>query len=807
MTGLGITRRRLRSFPLENLKKRRHPMLNITLNYDAQALAAVQSFRDGMEAAVLMLERHVLDDINVNISVGYGEINGNALATNISVGGPGATANGAGFDLSYTALRAALAGHNTSATDQTVLDNLVVASSIEGQSNFRIGNAQARALGLVNATDATVDGAVGMGTGFTGSVLFAGAIHELTHAMGRVANWLNVNWSVDLFRFNEDNSGNRVFGGDLPPPNATASYFSVDGGTTKLADFGVASDPGDFLNGGVQGTDPYNENVGGRGITIIGLLFLDALGFQVGNQAPTVAALTNTINEDAPFSRDLLGGASDFETDTISVTGLSNSVTTTGGRILSLGTDYTLSGSTMALSAAGVAKFNNLGLGQSDTAVFQFNATDFLNASTPNKLTLNIDGLNDTPVAHADFGSAGENEIKSFDVLANDTDVDLGDTKALVSVGTVSTTSANPVIDAILAAGAFTLDGDKIKFSPGTLFDGLDHDDTASVVVNYTMQDNHLATSSSTLTLMVEGANDGPVAHADIGSATENETKSFNVLANDTDVDYGDTKDLVSLDGVAVSSSNPAINGTDASAAFTIDGNQIKFSPGTLFDSLAVGDAATVEIDYTMADSQSATSSSELTLTVIGENDPPVITSGGGGDAATYFVRVTNTQITTATSSDVDYGDVDTFSIVGGADASKFVVNNVTGALAFRSLPQQPHNSYEVQIQASDGKGGTDVQTISVNVAAAKMAATAGADTFVFHDKFGSNEVSGFDLNHDFLQFDHGMFASDTAAAVLAVAQDDHKGNLVIDAKAGHLVIDGVSLAQLQTHSNDIFFV
>ena len=49
-------------------------MLNITLNFDAQALAAPQSFRDGMEAAVRMLERHVLDDINVNISVGYGEL-------------------------------------------------------------------------------------------------------------------------------------------------------------------------------------------------------------------------------------------------------------------------------------------------------------------------------------------------------------------------------------------------------------------------------------------------------------------------------------------------------------------------------------------------------------------------------------------------------------------------------------------------------------------------------------------------------------------------------------------------------------
>jgi serralysin len=81
-------------------------------------------------------------------------------------------------------------------------------------------------------------------------VLFAGALHELTHGMGRIAGD-----TIDLYRFNEDKSGNRVYGGAIP---ATPAYFSIDGGTTDLADFGINSDPGDFLNGGVQGTDPFN---------------------------------------------------------------------------------------------------------------------------------------------------------------------------------------------------------------------------------------------------------------------------------------------------------------------------------------------------------------------------------------------------------------------------------------------------------------------------------------------------------------------------------------------------------------------
>ena len=48
-----------------------------------------------------------------------------------------------------------------------------------------------------------------------------------------------------------------LFTGNIPAPSA---YFSLDGGNTKLADFGVSSDPSDFLNSGVQGgNDPFNE--------------------------------------------------------------------------------------------------------------------------------------------------------------------------------------------------------------------------------------------------------------------------------------------------------------------------------------------------------------------------------------------------------------------------------------------------------------------------------------------------------------------------------------------------------------------
>jgi hypothetical protein len=67
--------------------------------------------------------------------------------------------------------------------------------------------------------------------------------------------------------------GTRLIDGN---DTATAAYFSVDGGNTKLADFGQTSDPGDFLNSGVQGAnDPFNEFCTGNTIQA---LSLDAFG-------------------------------------------------------------------------------------------------------------------------------------------------------------------------------------------------------------------------------------------------------------------------------------------------------------------------------------------------------------------------------------------------------------------------------------------------------------------------------------------------------------------------------------------------
>ena len=79
----------------------------------------------------------------------------------------------------------------------------------------------------------------------------------------------------------------------------TAAYFSVDGGNTKLADYGQNSDPSDFLNDSLSPEDPFNEFYDSNTIqhlTNLDLRQLDVLGFNTGALTyipPTVYAVSN----------------------------------------------------------------------------------------------------------------------------------------------------------------------------------------------------------------------------------------------------------------------------------------------------------------------------------------------------------------------------------------------------------------------------------------------------------------------------------------------------------------------------------
>ena len=92
---------------------------------------------------------------------------------------------------------------------------------------------------------------------------------------------------------------------------------------------------------------------------------------------------------------------------------------------------------------------------------------------------------------------------------------------------------------------------------------------------------------------------------------------------------------------------------------------------------LDAGDSVVDTITYTASDG----STQQITVTINGTNDAPVITNDGGGATAGVTVEEDVTAVTTVTASDVDNdpGDL-TYSIVaGGADNTAFDIDTSTG--------------------------------------------------------------------------------------------------------------------------------
>ena len=127
---------------------------------------------------------------------------------------------------------------------------------------------------------------------------------------------------------------------------------------------------------------------------------------------------------------------------------------------------------------------------------------------------------------------------------------------------------------------------------------------------------------------------------------------------------------------------------------------------------LAIG----AETDDTGGDSRGALHVLFLKPAVV--NASPIITSP---NTANVPENTTTVMTVTATDADVPPQTI-SFSLVGGADQSKFSITGI-GALSFITAPNfeaptdaNADNVYLVTVQASDGIGGTTLQSISVTV-------------------------------------------------------------------------------------------
>src|SRR5262249_20953229 len=153
----------------------------------------------------------------------------------------------------------------------------------------------------------------------------------------------------------------------------------------------------------------------------------------------------------------------------------------------------------------------------------------------------------------------------------NDGDAD-GDTLEVASAGIYQGQYGTLTLNSD-GSYSYTIDADSVQ--------ALREGQSVSESFDYSVSDGR-DNAASTLTVTITGSNDGPVAVADTAEADEDAASiAIDVLANDTDIDADDTRELVSV-GVS-----------GAGATVSIVGGQAVYAPGPLFNHLSEGETAT----------------------------------------------------------------------------------------------------------------------------------------------------------------------------------------------------------------------
>ena len=187
---------------------------------------------------------------------------------------------------------------------------------------------------------------------------------------------------------------------------------------------------------------------------------------------------------------------------------------------------------------------------------------------------------------------------------------------------------------------------------------------------------------------------------------------STDLLANATDVDG----QVLSVSAVTFSVDGQAISGLPAGVA--LNGSQLSVNPtDRAFDSLAVGQSKTIQVNYTISDGEGGFTSASETITITGSNDVATVSS------ANITVLESNAASTLNASgqlviTDVDAGDLSVRAQDVKANYGNFHINTdgswtYTGNGAHDELKAGQQVSDSITVTSLDGTG-TGVITVTI---------------------------------------------------------------------------------------------
>src|SRR5207247_1939426 len=319
--------------------------------------------------------------------------------------------------------------------------------------------------------------------------------------------------------------------------------------------------------------------------------------------------------------------------------------------------------------------------------------------SVAQSATSTITGANDQPAVAAAITSTHSEDDAPYSVnlLTGASDPDSSD---------VLHVDANSVSG--LAAGV-TLNGDSLSVDPNA-YDHLAVGEHATVTVNYNVVDGNGGSVAQSATITITGANDQPAVSAAISSThSENGARySVSLLAGSSDPD---SSDVLHVDANSVSG---------LAAGVTLNGHTL-FPDPTPYRSLAVGEHATVTVNYNVVDGNGGSVAQSATITITGANDQPAvsaaISSTPSEDDASYSVNL----LTAASAHDSTHVPSVDPNISSGlpAGVTLHVHSRSRGPTAHDRFPARRSAALTVNYNVVDGNGGSVAQSATITITGA----------------------------------------------------------------------------------------
>ena len=338
--------------------------------------------------------------------------------------------------------------------------------------------------------------------------------------------------------------------------------------------------------------------------------------------------------------------------------------------------------------------------------------------TTTATVTININDLNEVPIAYADTGAGTENETLTLDVLANDWDQDVGDDPSTFVLNSAVISSVTGL--SVATGGTLSIVNNQLVFDPGSDFDELALGEIATVLVTYEMADDEGLVSTSTATITVTGTNDAPMLSGDIsGDVVEDGAQTVNGALIVADLDLTDSHSW-SISG----------SGAGAYGALSIDqsGNWGYALENTSVQFLAADEVVTETFTITVDDGHGGSDTQDVTITITGTNDAPVISGSTSGAVPAVAGGTGGSPIVT----DPDVLDSHTWSLVGDTGGAGqvdttygtayiypagnwgYLVDDTRQEIIALAEGETTTDSFDIMVD--DGHGGTDTQTITITI-------------------------------------------------------------------------------------------